>query len=102
MPTEVWQYNKRMTLATDIFVVNSVLYFNLSSANNKHVLEIKKTSVKFQKCNYLSQLSLPKSQECIQIRSLCCLNQMEIVGIDFNRMIHEAMSLVDHGATESV
>ncbi len=34
-----------MTLSTDIFVVNGVLYFNLRSAN-EHVLKIKETSVK--------------------------------------------------------
>jgi hypothetical protein len=39
---------------------------------------------KFQECNYLSHLSLPKSQECIWIRSSCCLNQMDLVGIDFD------------------
>ncbi len=34
-----------MTLYTGIFIVNSVLYFNLCSAN-EHVLKIKETSVK--------------------------------------------------------
>ncbi len=34
-----------MTLSTGIFVVNSVLYFNLRSVN-EHVLKIKENSVK--------------------------------------------------------
>ncbi len=50
---------------------------------------------KFQEWNYLSHLSLPKSQECIWIRSLCCLNQMDLVGIDFKSMMPEAIQAVD-------
>jgi hypothetical protein len=42
---EIRQYLSRVTLTTDIFFVNGVLYFNLHSVN-KHVLEIKETSGK--------------------------------------------------------
>ncbi len=45
VPTEIRQYLTRVTLFTDTFIVNSVLYFNLRSAN-KYVLKIKETSVK--------------------------------------------------------
>ena len=62
-------------LTKGICVVNGVLYFKLSNAM-EHVLATKETSAKLQECNYL-RLSLPKLQECIRIRSLCCLNQRD-------------------------
>ena len=43
----------------------------------EHVLAIKETGAKLQECNYLRR-SLPKLQECTRIRSLCCLNQMDL------------------------
>ena len=65
-----------VNLTKGICVANSVLYFKLSNAM-EHVLTTKETSVKLQEWNYLS-LSLPKLQECIRIRSLCCLNKRDL------------------------
>ncbi len=64
-----------VTLTKGICVANGVLYFKLSNAI-EHVLTTKETSAKLQEWNYLS-LSLPKLQECIRIRSLCCLSQRD-------------------------
>ncbi len=49
-----------MTLSTGIFVINSVLYFNLRSAN-EHVLEINETSVK------IPGVQLPEPRESAKI-----------------------------------
>lgn len=65
-----------VTFTKGICVVNGVLYFNLSNAM-EHVLATKETSTNLQECNYL-RLSLPKLQECLRIRNLCCLNQMDL------------------------
>jgi hypothetical protein len=69
-------YNNRVTLTKGICVVNGVLYFKMSNAI-EHVLAIQETSAKLQECNYL-RLSLLELQECTRVRSICCLNQMDL------------------------
>jgi hypothetical protein len=101
-----------VTLSTDIFIVNGVSYFNLRSAN-KHVLKIKKTSVEIpgvqlpEPLEYAKITAVYMDQEhmlpepngsCqihILIRSLCCPNQMDLVGIDFDSMIPKAIQAVE-------
>ncbi len=65
-----------MTLSTGIFVVNSVLYFNLRSAN-KYVLKIKETRVK------IPGVQLPEPLESAKITGVYTAEaDNEIPGVD--------------------